>query len=375
MSNPRQMNRNSTQPQLVVSESFGSQEVNLYHSQHSCENSQPFDTPKSYDMSWLEVELYYVLISGSEEKWTYYQNKILKNDNPDVNPIVKEILSKPILEISLDDKSLLAMLAFRAELAQKNELMLCEILKVEPNLKVELQDIHNLIKNDCFYVLKSMIEKHLVISKELKHQLQFSKYHKIKYCLNFVFEDYSAKYLESGDVVDYMIRNRIPEYKIAGFIIKMNNKDDITAIRSLLYNKWEYMAEALCRNHAISWSDNLALFGLEFKCHKFLLAYIQLTNYEFTDDDITNRFFSKLFDFIKSDLHNIEIYLYLIRKYKSYIPFTFGSNLVKLLHNWLHESDLMVPFVDTNVNPVKISILILEVLKILKREQIGRAHV
>ncbi len=320
---------------------------------------------------WFKIKLYYILDSQRFDQWEDYQNKMnLKSPAPgDPVPqsLVRRLLNKQIREITPEEKSSLAALAFRAALEQKEESIMCDILRIESIIDLQVQDLCEVVNRDCFAVLKAIVDKPVAISRDIKRLFQSSMYHKTERILGILGESVEAQYLEAGDIIDYMVSKNLSDPKIATLISFLDNRKDKTALRSLLVHHRERLAERLCREKIIEPTDEAVLVSVEFKCFHFLLAYMRITNYELSDESVASALYAKVAKLIGSDIPHMEVYLYILRKYQSGMPYSAAKTFVEILNDWIHSSELMVAFVKGTVNPLKLCILMLELLNIVSK--------
>jgi len=323
-------------------------------------------TPESPDDPWLNIKLYYIVTKNLFDQWQDYQNKFLnKPISENEGGTIRRLLTKSIPEITLEEKSLLAALAFKSALSQKEESIMCEILRIESCIDLQVSDLCELVQSGCFAVLKGIVEKPVPVSRDIKRIFQSNKYHKSERVLSFLSQSDEVQYLEVGDIVDYMLEKRMPDSKIEDLMRFIDNKADKTALRSLLVHMKEKLAEKMCREGYVSPSDEVIVICLEFKCYSFLITYMSLTNYELTEGAVKNEMFNKIIEFFKKDTAHTEIYLYMLRKYFPQMPFSTAHDIVQQLNEWLHSRELMIPFVKGSVNPTKICVLLLEILKLI----------
>jgi len=314
-------------------------------------------------VSPLKIQLYYIYLAQRVDLWEAYQRKAIGTLKDET---VLKWLHKEMKNITPEDKKEMAYEAFKAALAMKDQPKMSDIMKGD-DIQLETKDIIELIEKELFEVLKAAIEKPLLITRKMKRDIQCQKYHRAERILHMLGIETSTEHLELGDIIDYMIDSGMPDSKIERFLEVFSGEADINSVRSLLIHGKEKTAEKLYTDGKIATNDAVMIIALEYKCFGFLLMYMKQNNYELTDDSLTPQLFKKIVEMLSEDLPHTEFYLYVLRKYFIYLPYESAREFAEKLDDWLGSQNLRVPFVFSNVNPVKICVLLVELLIMIKK--------
>ena len=164
----------------------------------------------------------------------------------------------------------------------------------------------------------------------------------------------------AGNIVEFMIKNEFTEYLTQSFIAETKSSEDVTILPALLKQKKEKWAELLIKENYSS-SDQVVLDAIENECFSFLLFYIKVSESELLE--FQNEIVQVLIGKIQSDPKHIEIYLYMLLKYQKYISLPSTKRFLNYIEECLHTNDSNILFLYGQPNPIKINILVIEIIE------------
>ncbi len=315
-------------------------------------------------LSSLKIKLYYVFSSKRQDLWEDLQRRAVNSTDDET---LLRWVRKPLKDITPDEQHDIAIEAFHAALQGKDQTMMVDIVRTD-QLDLQTRDLAEIVDKDYLAVLKAIIQKPLPVSRKLKRDFQCPKYHRAERILNIIGVETKEEYLQLGDIVDYIMDNGMPDCKLEKLLTYFAGSHDKTALRSLLIHEKEKMAEHFYREGKIESTDVIMLVALEYKCYSFLLLYMKVNNCELSDEAVATQLFAKLVKQLPEDLPHAELYLYIMRKYINYIPYSSAKEFVEMVNEWMKSPNLRVPFVFAAANPIKICVLIIELLTKIKKD-------
>ena len=137
-------------------------------------------------------------------------------------------------------------------------------------------------------------------------------------------------------------------------------------LRILLFHEREKTSQDIYGSKVITCNDYGLIMALDNNCYNFLLFLMKANNYEIVDTFIIQELFNKIKKLFNQDYSHIIIYIYLFHKYDDYIPYSMGHNILEIVRGWLDSQFLRIPFVNSNINPVMIAVLIIELIDQIK---------
>ena len=247
---------------------------------------------------------------------------------------------------------------------QLKEEKLMSILVQDPQMFICSQILYILLKNEFYGIIKEIILDKLFISDDEDINLEEQeKDLKLIKRMNSTATAEPYTDLVIGDIITFMIQNQLPEYNISKFIESCKNLFDYSIIPSLLMNKREIQAEKLLKLQ-YAHNDQIVLTAIQNKCFTFLLFYMRISDNELIEEQ--EEIFDYILNALKDDPKNLEIYLFILRKYIKYFSLLFGIQLVNYITDCLHSNDSAINFTECHPNPIKISILFSELIIIIK---------
>ncbi len=325
------------------------------------------DTPRmdpSDSLLAVRVKLYYVFSSKRADLWEDFQRRVAAKSEDEM---VAKWAHKPIAGITTDEQHEIALEAFHAAIQGRDQPVMADIVR-SSQIDLQTRDLVELIDKDYYSVIKAIVQKPLPVSKQVKRDFQCPKYHRAERVMNILGVETRDQYLELGDIVDYMLDNSMPDSKLEKFLMFFSDSKDKSSLRSLLIHEKEKIAERFYREGNICSSDLIMLVALEYKEFDFLLLYMKANNYELSDESMATPLFSKLVKLFLSDLPHAELYLYIMRRYSDLMPYSAAKEFVVAINDWVQSQKLRIPFIYAVVNPVKICVLLIEMLCKIKKD-------
>ena len=172
--------------------------------------------------------------------------------------------------------------------------------------------------------------------------------------------------LNVGHIVDFMINLQFSEMKINEFILQCKELNDHSVIPTLLKYKKESWAEKLVKENN-SYSDRVIIDGIINQTFSFLLFLERLRGSEIREYE--GEIIEVLIKYLSRDFKHIEYYLYLTYQYRKYISIINSKEFIDSISEALHSNESTIVIISGQPNPIKISVLIIEII-----EQLIQVH-
>ena len=246
-----------------------------------------------------------------------------------------------------------------------NEVNIISFIIKDEAMIIDSKLIYILLKHQLYYNIEEIILQNIQLRDDTTLGFEYPHrylYLQLQGLTNINLGSGENKRINVGCLVDFMIQNEFDDILIHSFILRMKHLEDLSVIPILLQNQKEKWAEKLIKE-GYSYSDYVLIIAIQHDCFFFLLFYIKLTQGELIEYE--NDILQCLIHKIKSDPKHIEIYLYFLYKFLSYISFLNSKNIFIFLEDSLHSNDNSISFLFGQPNPIKILILFIEIVLML----------
>ena len=232
-------------------------------------------------------------------------------------------------------------------------------------LTITAKLVYILLKNELFDVIKEIISHNIPIINDQGSIEEYALFQNLSTLSNLrQFYISNKSRLCPADMVDFMLKNKLDQLKTNKFIKECKNLKDNTIIEILLKHNQEFWAEKLIKEN-FDYSDGVVIAAIKHECFMFLLFYIRVTSGELfeLEEEIIELIIEKIAD----DVKHIEYYLFLLLRYKQYVSLAHSKTFFNQINKCLSYHEAEIAFVIGQPNPMKITILIIElVLEIMK---------